>query len=1174
MRGIGVGAGRDIKGPLTINTVLDAGPSPSAAGLSVAPPVGRLPPRVWGRQPVIDEVLSAVDLMVRQQRYGERTTRPIWLLHGLGGVGKSAVALAIAVQAARAGVQPFWVDASDRSRVQAAMWLVARQLAGPDFQVPASPDEAGAVDAVWSVLERATTNWLLIVDNADDPQFLAADGERTDAGNGWLRASAGGLVLVTSRVGDLSVWGRRVMARRLSTLSPSDGGQVLLDSADLDAEGRGAERTDAENLAERLGGLPLALRAAGRYLATSRARGAALRVADYDALLARRFSATIDAATRTATSLGAGEPSPRDLVTATWDLSLEWLAERGLPDAGSVLALLSCFANAPVPSSLIQQVASGNEATAVLARADALVSALRALALIDDHHAGEPAVGQADPAVRHHLITVHPLVHEVMRERLLAEPSRAAATRSDAVRALVSALTDSPDGPAVNGGQLYVLDPHLRRLATDLTNDPGYVPEALRHRFVRAVSGVSQAVAALLAAEAAVDSLTIYLSLATAVAGRRAKVTRAFQHRRGHCLWGLERFDAAAVDLRESGNLFMRMLCRISPHVGLVAQTSVCGLRLPRQDAELQLTAARTQLSVMRWHPLSRTSRALETRHNSVRILEQHGQLEEAEQAYRALLAAMRAALGEGHHVALTAWEDLALLLRRRGRLDEAEAELRALLEVAERGEGDVSVRALRVRSRLASVLARQKRTAEAEREYRASVEAMTRQCGADDRRTLVMRRELASFLRACDRYAEAEAEYREILRAEVRLAGEDSSPVWLTRSDLALVARDQDRHAEAEAEYRAVWQAFRRSRGDAHPSTLACRGQLARVLADQGRFAEAEAELRGVLDLQIEALGPDDKDTIDTRLVLAEVLTDQGHDQAARAEYLLVVDARRQVLGEEHPRTLTTTHRLAHVTARTGDHTTAETLFREVAGKQARVLGPEHVRTLRSRRCLARQLRDRGKLDEAESEFREVLDLMRRTLGDLDPTTVRTWHDLARIVGLQGRFVDAEAELRQVLAWRAEAAGEEAPSTVEVRFELGQMLDAQGRFDDAEREYREVLRVRSRDLGPEHHLTCATLALLARASQQPLDAAGHWRDAFVAARAALGEDHLDTLRFGDLLVDELVAAEQLDEAESMARQALEDRTGRFGPDHSATREARARLAGISNLRANRHDAS
>ncbi|MEU4774592.1 tetratricopeptide repeat protein [Micromonospora sp. NPDC023644] len=1149
--------------------MLDAGPSPSAAGLSVAPPVGRLPPRVWGRQPIIDEVLSAIDLMVRQQRYGERTTRPIWLLHGLGGVGKSAVALAIAVRAARAGVQPFWVDASDRSRVQAAMWLVARQLAGPDFRVPASPDEAGAVDAVWAVLEHATTNWLLIVDNADDPQLLAADGERTDAGNGWLRASTGGLVLVTSRVGDLAVWGRRVMARRLSTLSPSDGGQVLLDSADLDAEGRGAERADAESLAERLGGLPLALRAAGRYLATSRARGAAMSVADYDALLARRFSATIDAATRTATSLGGGEPSPRDLVTATWDLSLEWLAERGMPDAGSVLALLSCFANAPVPSSLIQQVASEDEATAAPARADALVGALRALALIDDHHVGEPA----DGAVRGQLVTVHPLVHEVMRERLLTDTSRAAAMRADAVRALVSALTAGSDGAAVNGRQLYVLDPHLRRLATDLTNDPGYVPEALRHTFVRTVSDVSREVVALLAAEAAVESLTVYLSLATAVAGRRAKVTRAVQHQRGHCLWGLGRFDAAAVDLRESGNLFMRTVCRIHPHVGLVVQSSVCGLRSPWQDADLQLTVARKQLAMMRWHPMRRTSRALGTRHNSVRILEQHGRLDEAEEAYRALLAEVRAVLGEGHRSTLAAWEDLALLLRRRRRLDDAEAELHALLAVAERVEGDVSVRALRVRSELASVLARQGRTAEAEREYRASVEAMTRQCGADDRRTLAMRRDLASFLRACDRYAEAEAEYREILRAEVRLAGEDSSPVWLTRSDLALVARDQDRHAEAEAEYRAVWQAFRRSRGDAHPSTVASRAQLARVLADQERFSEAEAELRAVLELQTEALGPDDNATVDTRIALAEVLTSQGDDQAAQAESRLVLDARRRILGEDHPRTLTTMHRLAHATARSGDHATAETLFREVAEKQARVLGPEHVQTLRNRRCLARQLRDCGKLVEAESEFREVLDLMRRALGDLDPTTVRTWHDLARIVGSQGRFVDAEAELRQVLARRAEAVGDEAPPTVEVRFELGQILDAQERFDDAEVEYREVIRVRSRDLGPDHHLTSATRALLARARRQPLDAVGHWREALAAARVALGEEHPDVLQFGDLLIDELVGAERLDDAESTARQAVEDRSGRLGPDHSATRVMRARLEGISALRASRRDA-
>jgi hypothetical protein len=71
-------------------------------------------------------------------------------------------------------------------------------------------------DLVWA-RQAATGPWVLVIDNADQPELLAADGGSAGDGNGVVRGSEHGLVLVTSRVSAPEVWG----ARRCST--PSAG---------------------------------------------------------------------------------------------------------------------------------------------------------------------------------------------------------------------------------------------------------------------------------------------------------------------------------------------------------------------------------------------------------------------------------------------------------------------------------------------------------------------------------------------------------------------------------------------------------------------------------------------------------------------------------------------------------------------------------------------------------------------------------------------------------------------------------------------------------------------------------------------------------------------------------------------------------------------------------------
>lgn len=115
-------------------------------------------------------------------------------------------------------------------------------------------------DVLWGRLE-AHRGWMLVIDNADDLQALEVAGRPARDGNGWVRGSRAGLVVVTSRDGDMRHWGRGAELHPVGWLSDADGGRLLLDLAP-----QAGDRAEAEALSARLGGLALALHHAGSHL--------------------------------------------------------------------------------------------------------------------------------------------------------------------------------------------------------------------------------------------------------------------------------------------------------------------------------------------------------------------------------------------------------------------------------------------------------------------------------------------------------------------------------------------------------------------------------------------------------------------------------------------------------------------------------------------------------------------------------------------------------------------------------------------------------------------------------------------------------------------------------------------------------------------------------------------
>ena len=239
-------------------------------------------------------------------------------LCGLGGAGKTSLALAYAHRhLAEVGVA-WQFSAEDATVLAAGFGDLAAQLGAWDLV-----DTRDPVASVHAVLAAFPATWLLIFDNAAD---MASVGT-------FLPPAGPGQVLITSQ-------------------NPTWPGQPLnVPMLDRDvAAGFLVDRTSdpdlqaARDLADELGGLPLALEQAAAYIQTT--QGA---LAGYLALFRHRR----------AELLSRGEPTGYDkTVASTWALAFDRLHQTA-PGAVGLLRLLAFCAPEAIPLRLLLQPVPG-----------------------------------------------------------------------------------------------------------------------------------------------------------------------------------------------------------------------------------------------------------------------------------------------------------------------------------------------------------------------------------------------------------------------------------------------------------------------------------------------------------------------------------------------------------------------------------------------------------------------------------------------------------------------------------------------------------------------------------------------------------------------------------------------------------------------------------------------
>ncbi|YCK36716.1 tetratricopeptide repeat protein [Actinomadura sp. ATCC 39365] len=917
-------------GDQTINEIFQQDPRRSL------PPAGavRVPAGLSGlpRPPVAafvgrDAALTALRRTLRDAKGPGVITQAVL---GLGGVGKSELALQYAHHHRHDHDLVWWIDADGPDRIRAGLAALARALTCAIDSVAAEQatvEEAAAWALSWLA---AHPGWLVVLDNIED----VADVEP------YLARLAHGHVLITTRR-DIGWQRLNVTPFRLELL-PRPAAIALL--AGLVGPPDSADTGRLGELAEQLGDLPLALAQAGAYIA----RTPRMTLAAYLELLTTVPARMYGAAT-------AGVDAER-VVAKVLTLSHARIAAVN-PFAIDVLNLLACFAPDNLPCSVLDG----------LPKADPLQVG-EALALLESYSLITVVPGRAED-----LVSVHRLVQAVTLHQLTA--GRCAQVRDTARDLVLAALPDDPGTidawPAYQAllpharSMLPLDSPGMHRVATYLAASGDYTAavQLEQERYTHAVATLGAEHPRTMAfqhklaictgqagdASAARDQLAALLPVRERVLGAEHPSTLATRHNLAD--WTGQTGNAAAARDGLAALLPVEERVLGAEHLGTLATRN----QLARWTGQAgDAAAARDQFAVLlpvRQRVLgAEHPDILATRHNLADWTGQAGDAAAARDQLTALLSVTERVLGAEHPATLTTRHNLAYWTGQTGDTAAARDQLAALLPIRERVLGLEHANTLTTRYNLADWTGRSGDAAAARDQYAALLPVEERVLGVEHPSTLTTRNQLARWTGRAGDAAAARDQCVALLAIQERVLGAEHPGTLATRHNVAYWTGQAGDPAAARDQLIALLPVRERVLGAEHPGTLASRNQLARWTGQAGDAAAARDQLTALLSVTERVLGAEHPATLTTRHNLACFTGQAGAASAARDQLTALLPIRERVLGVEHPATLATRNQLADWTGQAGAASAARDQLAALLPIRERVLGADHPHTLITR--------------------------------------------------------------------------------------------------------------------------------------------------------------------------------------------------------------------------------
>ncbi|KAK9853410.1 hypothetical protein MYU51_006489 [Penicillium brevicompactum] len=752
----------------------------------------------------VTHFVAREDQLKRMQEILETPTgRRTAVVHGLGGIGKTQLAIAYIKRNRSYYSAALWLNAKDetalkQSFARAAEWI-ARHY--PSLTYIESALESRDLDETVKAVKRwldepMNDRWLVVYDNYDDP-LLGNQTVKSLASTSFMEASTNsddeedlakafdlqkflpetdhGAIVVTTRSSMVKL-GQTLQLRKLEDID--DSLEVL-----ASVSGREDLRQDpvAADLARQLDGLPLALATAGAYL-----EQVSISYAEYLQLYRESWQRLHEETPQ----LGAYHQT----LYSTWNISYRYIQQQS-PIAAMLLQQWAYFASEDLWYELLED--SGPEKPEWLgALTENKLIFHKSLRVLCSH-----GLVEADPTttlqrVESRGYSVHGCVHSWMMHVLNQGLNKKMAWT--AVQCVSRRV------PGHNKSEFWLLQrrliAHADRCLEIIRNqevEDGDVEALYSLGYLWADQGRLQ------------EAETMYVR---ALEGKEKA-------------WGREHTETLDT---------VNNLGAIYTDQG----------RLQEAEAMFERALEGKEKAWGREH-----TETLDTVNNLGNLYKNQGRLQEAEAMYARALEGKEKAWGREHTSTLDTVNNLGILYKNQGRLQEAETMYVRALEGKEKAWGREHTSTLDTVNNLGALYTDLDRLQEAEAMFETALEGFEKAWGREHTTTLNTVNNLGNLYADQGRLQEAEAMYERALEGKEKAWGREHTSTLDTVNNLGTLYKNQGRLQEAEAMYARALEGKEKAWGREHTSTLDTVNNLGALYTDLGRLQEAEAMFERALE-------------------------------------------------------------------------------------------------------------------------------------------------------------------------------------------------------------------------------------------------------------------------------------------------------------------------------------
>ncbi|CAN9173050.1 unnamed protein product [Alternaria alternata] len=743
------------------------------------------------------EMAELERVLLPRPRQDQCQRQKIHVLRGLGGMGKTQLAVEFARRHHRRFSSVFWLDGRSEDILKRSIASCAGRI--PQGQIPetsrqyaadASADIDAVVKDVMAWLARPdNTAWLLIFDNVDREYTAQGGDPDTYDVRCYFSRTDHGSVLVTTRLARLEQLGD---SQQLGKVDEAQA-KAILESWYK----RKHDAAENEQLLALLDGLPLAISQAGAYLQES-----GVGLTTYLRFYEQQWSELMASDDLADAPL---QDYPERSVWTTWAISYQAIRERHEHTA-NLLLLWSFLDNKDLWHGLFTTACSRSAFVAKMLLgwvgdiASSEIKFSRAMQLLCNYSLAEQV--QETGSYATHPV-VHQWAHHSQGKRFATELSRLA------VVAVGWAVPESS------------------------TRDYA----ALQRRLLPHAQACSRQV---------VERKTVWDK--GAAAGSDGDVDEAEERKTvldSVHLVGVLYYDQGK--LGEAEQMYERTLRGKEEALGVghsSTLTTVNNLGLLYKDQGRLGEAEKMYDRALRGKEEALGvghSSTFDTVNNLGLLYKDQGRLGEAEKMYERALRGYKALGLDNNAPTLNTVNNLGVLYAAQGRLGEAEKMYERALRGREEALGPNHTSTLDSIVSFANLYAAQGRLGEAEKMYDRALRGKEEALGVGHSSTLQTVNNLGALYYSQGRLGEAEKMYERALRGFEEALGVGHSSTLDTVNNLGNIYKNQGRLGEAEEMYKRALRGKEEALGVGHSSTLGTVNNLGLLYKNQGKLDEAE---------------------------------------------------------------------------------------------------------------------------------------------------------------------------------------------------------------------------------------------------------------------------------------------------------------------------------------------